>query len=595
MIRWLFALVLFTLPLEAQVLEVTHRSLHYTIPGNFEDQIEVDKGNGREFVQRSYYDASDNETRGNILGVEPGQVVTVYWPAGELTRRTWDERPTIGAASAIQSSGSPLIITEGGTPEAKRLYDGTGATIDVGTSTPHAVEIRVPHVELRNLTIRGGTSHAVLIAEGVSDVLTHGNDIANWGPFEMNFKGGHAGIGIPRGGGRIVIERNEIHDPNGGALSWRNGHPGGPRGIHMKDPAGNNVIRYNEFYSSEGHYFQDAIGGGTDGSDFGVPGENSAVYGNYVANAWDDGTQLEGGGKNVVVFGNFYEHNFVHLAIAPVTKGPLDAMWNVFGQSRHYHDTDDSDQYGRGPAVKAGEMTVQGRGRVHFFNNTVLQSDPAPGKTEKLGPRGMYYGSGGEIYNLRSGYNLGQGSQANARIYTKANHDNVIDNDVGVGRWGDVPAGTNANGELRSSHIPVAVDFDGTKATFTADVPDDVGVGSREWEYGVLAYLEPDPPPPPDSTWAVLVEPIDGETYVRRMRILVHATTDADTARVRLGQRTTLVLPLFPIDGTTMAGVGHYVAYGRTEELRVRTRVEGNQTITLPDIFVTVKGSFDHQ
>ena len=67
--------------------------------------------------------------------------------------------------------------------------------------------------------------------------------------------------------------------------------------------------------------------------DYGFPGPDSDIYGNYVANTWDDGLEIEGGGRNVRVWNNYVEEAFIPYANAAVTIGPLYFFRNVSGRS----------------------------------------------------------------------------------------------------------------------------------------------------------------------------------------------------------------------------------------------------------------------
>src|SRR5205085_4032503 len=57
---------------------------------------------------------------------------------------------------------------------------------------------------------------------------------------------------------RTIVQRNRIHHPRYGANSWSWDHPAGPQAITYSHCGGNHVIRYNEIYSEDGHYFNAA-------------------------------------------------------------------------------------------------------------------------------------------------------------------------------------------------------------------------------------------------------------------------------------------------------------------------------------------------
>ena len=89
-----------------------------------------------------------------------------------------------------------------------------------------------------------------------------------------------------------------------GRAKFRN-HTPGPQCISLFNTAGNHVIRYNECFSDLEHMYNDVIGGGSNGSFRGSPGPDSDIYGNLVSHCWDDGLEVEGGSRNVRVWGNY--------------------------------------------------------------------------------------------------------------------------------------------------------------------------------------------------------------------------------------------------------------------------------------------------
>ncbi len=95
------------------------------------------------------------------------------------------------------------------------------------------------------------------------------------------------------------------------------------------ESAGNHVIRYNGCWSDEDHYFNDGMGAGYNGGFRGFPGADSDIYGNYVANCWDDGIEAEGGTQNVRIWSNHVEEVVIPIANAATSIGPLYVWRNV--------------------------------------------------------------------------------------------------------------------------------------------------------------------------------------------------------------------------------------------------------------------------
>jgi hypothetical protein len=127
-----------------------------------------------------------------------------------------------------------------------------------------------------------------------------------------------------------VIQRNKIYNPTYGTNSWaephgrseitvddynallannpnnlsigedggkyykEEHHSAGPQGVTFWfSEKGNNVIRYNEIYSNNGNYLYDPMGGVANKGHYGFPGADSDIYGNYIANSWDDGIETK--------------------------------------------------------------------------------------------------------------------------------------------------------------------------------------------------------------------------------------------------------------------------------------------------------------
>jgi hypothetical protein len=185
-----------------------------------------------------------------------------------------------------------------------------------------------------------------------------------------------SGVYAENDAGGLVIQRNLIEYPRGGANDWESGHPSGPQGISLIDSRGGNVIRYNTIRSTEDHGFNDGIGGGSNFSFKGSPNRDSDTYGNIISNCWDDAIESEGANMNVRIWSNYIHHTFVDVATAATSMGPLYIFRNVFGESRVSHQ----DPSG-GMMIKTGmkdleingERVSTGLGYRFVFHNTALQ------------------------------------------------------------------------------------------------------------------------------------------------------------------------------------------------------------------------------
>lgn len=325
--------------------------------------------------------------RGSIVNLKPGTAYEVELTlAGTsttsvLTKQTWSESFPEGTVVKVGNRSTSYSITQSGTASAYRVYDGTGATIDVNDKADQAISINASHVIVRGFSIKNPSKWGIRITGG-HDIIIEGCEITNWGSF-----GGDQGFGNNYQGAifstassieRVVVQRCKMHHPRTDSNSWSelwdsgssSYHPKGPQCIAFVNSRGNNVLRYNECWSDAAHMFNDAFGYGGNSDDYGFPGPDSDVYGNYVANAWDDCLEIEGGGRNVRVWDNYVEECFIPYANAAVTIGPLYLFRNVSGRS-------DSSPTGSGygywlKAGYAGSIAAM-KGYTYIFHNTVLQ------------------------------------------------------------------------------------------------------------------------------------------------------------------------------------------------------------------------------
>ncbi|HEX9562706.1 MAG TPA: Ig-like domain-containing protein, partial [Gemmatimonadaceae bacterium] len=359
-----------------------------------------------------WYDARNNECRGSLVYLSPGTNYDVQFampgqaPVAQITANTWSETfpiaQTVNLANGVLSQ--TLSITQGGTPSGYVLYTvppGGQTTIDVANAQLNNVTIAASYVIVRGLTLRGAQQHAIVLLDGAHDIVLEDNDISGWGRYSyvnsagwqigVDWEDGAAGVfancsatpGLGRE--RIIIQRNRIHHPRYGSSSWDWGHSSGPQAVGFRNCGGNNVFRYNEVYSGdEQHYFNDSIGGAENFSATGFPGPDSDIYANIIMNSWEDGLEIEGGGRNVRVWGNYLDRTTTGISSTANHWGPLYIFRNVYNRSRQFSQVPlDSDE--RIYAFKSGNGGTFGAGRRYVFHNTLLQAPPPSGSVHPLG------------------------------------------------------------------------------------------------------------------------------------------------------------------------------------------------------------------
>ena len=333
--------------------------------------------------------------RGSLVHLRPGAEYRIELSLeggteiATLNASTWPEDFPVARTIPVSSSTSTLAVTESGTPDGYLLYDGAGAVIDVAGGEDYDVTVDASHVIIRGLILRGARRDGIRIFGG-HDIVIEDCDISGWGRLDFDGDFGQnmdaAVFCSEETVVRVVVQRCLIHHPRHDSNSWAEynchsegsctNHPAGPQAIVFYNSAGNHVFRYNRVWSDADHYYNDIFGGGSNGSFVGFPGPDSDIYGNDLANCWDDGIETEGGCRNVRVWANHVDNTYLAYANAPVSIGPWYFWRNVSGRC---YSPDDS-QYGSyGPFIKMGYagsvdwMT----GHMYVFHNTVWNIDDA--------------------------------------------------------------------------------------------------------------------------------------------------------------------------------------------------------------------------
>src|SRR5262245_899331 len=331
--------------------------------------------------------------RGSIVHLVPGTTYEIELTlAGTstkaaITAETWREDFPVGQTVRVGDGDRPLTITESGTPDAYRLYDGRNATIDVRHQHDNCVTIDASYVIVRGLKLRGAGDAkntnskpigAVLI-KGGHDIVIEDCDISDWGRLDpqRGFGFDYESAIFSRAATleRLVIQRCKLHDPTFDGSSWYEPkyptHSEGPQCISLFNAGGNHVIRYNECWSDMDHMFNDIIGGGSNGSYRGSPGPDSDIYGNFVSHCWDDGLEVEGGSRNVRVWDNYITQSMMMIGNAACSIGPLYIWRNVCARSQSQPGAGGGNFLKMGFADGDHWMT----GHMYIFHNTVFRSD----------------------------------------------------------------------------------------------------------------------------------------------------------------------------------------------------------------------------
>lgn len=533
-----------------------------------------------------WYDERNTEYRGSIIGLAPGTAYEVKLTlmsgnSQTMTVSTWSEEFPVGITTQLpELSAATLSIEESGTEDAYRLYlplPDKSATIDVNNLELSNIYVNASYVIIRGLTLKNAQKHGIILGPNAHHVVIEDNDISGWGAIAGDGWGAAGNCAVYSNQAsihNIVVQRNKIHHPRSDSNNWseprpsykNDPHPEGPQAISFyNNNQGNNVIRYNEIYSDFEHMFNDGIGGGDNFSLGGFPGRDSDVYGNIVTHSWDNPLEIEGGGMNVRVWGNYTDNSYTSISNASVSLGPLYIFRNVSNKCYKDHTLQPGSStrfLKSGSVVGSKDNVYYGDGRVYVFHNTVLQEPDAEGILQ--GCNGGIDGSAGVLTNTVSRNNIFNIVNSNERSlndnssYTSGPKANDLDYDLFNGTVRSpfttseahgikgVPIFDSSNGNMydpfqtlmrfalspNSKGYDAGIRIKNFNDNFTGKAPD-MGAheaGTLSMQFGVNAYRSYRDLTPP----AVAVHtPAMGSIVSDIVRVSAEATDDVGVAGVQ--------------------------------------------------------------
>jgi hypothetical protein len=328
--------------------------------------------------------------RGSIVNLTPGTEyeITLTLEGADtqtsLKASTWSEKfPVASTVKAEGGGAATLVINKSGTPDGYILYDGTGSVIDCANQSDLGISVDASYVILRGFTIKNVKQHGIRINSG-HHIVIEDCDVSKWGSEQENGFGFDYQAAVycnNKDVHAVTIQRNKFHHPTWDTNSWaedhikarESRHPSGPQTIVFWESQGNHVIRYNELWTDEDHYFNDIIGGGRNGSYRGFPGSDSDIYCNYFSGSWDEAIESEGNNQNVRIWNNYMDNTLMAIGNAATSIGPLYIWGNVSGRS--YSPPGSSWDLTHGNFMKMGFADGEQwmTGHMYVFNNTLLQ------------------------------------------------------------------------------------------------------------------------------------------------------------------------------------------------------------------------------
>jgi len=205
--------------------------------------------------------------RGSIVHLTPATTYEVQLTlagastTSDLTATTWSEDFPVGETVRLRDRNTPLAITESGTPEAYRVYDGRHATIDVRHKHDKCITIDASYVIIRGLILKGAgatdnTSSkpiGAIVITGGHNIIIESCDISDWGRLDpergFGFNYESAILSYSASLRRLVVQRCKLHDPSFDGSNWYEPkprtHSRGPQCISLFNAGANHVIRYN--------------------------------------------------------------------------------------------------------------------------------------------------------------------------------------------------------------------------------------------------------------------------------------------------------------------------------------------------------------
>jgi hypothetical protein len=350
-------------------------------------------------------DERSREYRGSIVGLRPGtayEVRLVLARTGAettLAATTWSDAFPVARTVVVPADApQPLVIGAGGSAATGYVvYTCAPGTVLDGKGQAEAnIVVGAGHVILRGFTLVNARVHGVVLGD-VQDVVIEGCNISGWGRSAEDGFGVNLDSAISsrsRTLERIIVQDSRLHHPRSNANSWTeerfregkgNRHPLGPQAITFAGGRGHYVIRRNRIWSDPAHKFNDGMGEVHNFGYGGFPNRDSDIHDNDIANAYDDGAEVEGADMNVRVWSNRFDDVYGAVGAATASLGPLYIWRNVLASSRK-GPGDDAEANKGSYLVKLGNEDQRWtQGAIFIFHNSMLQPPARPGFTGTSG------------------------------------------------------------------------------------------------------------------------------------------------------------------------------------------------------------------
>lgn len=349
----------------------------------------------------------DHEFKGSVVHLAPDTVYDFKLTCNGITKTISmktlcepDNLP-INSTTIIYSSTTKLDYTSltSGSALGYNVYDGQNTATISGSLNPAVRFMDRSYIILKNFII-DGAYNPIAVRGNCKNVILQNITFRNVnGQYESSgvaSKSSHMILVVALKTTdntrvrRLTIEKCKVENLNYSANTWFEYHPDPSvnSDYTTKHPAGSCavriqggmekqlIVRYNEFCSSDGKFYEDVIqaqiGGGF--------GEDSDIYGNYLEYAADDGIEPDEGGMNNRLFGNYIGNCLVGVSSQSLRYGPLYVFRNIYEKVAPVYATSLDTTYGGefakiGPGAAWMEKMESHYPLEYWFNNTILNRD----------------------------------------------------------------------------------------------------------------------------------------------------------------------------------------------------------------------------
>ena len=337
-----------------------------------------------------HYYPETEEYRGSIVHLEEDSAYEVRFVEGGRvvaggSFRTWLSDVPVARTVWLDPARTefPVVVSDRGRPDGWVRYAVRGGKL-VNRAAAHTfIVTNAAYVVFDDMDIHGGEAGDVFHMRDSTGVRLRNLDIHDWGearvpdfserkkgrclPVKHKWNTGWSQPAIRIGPGmkEVVVERCWVHDPKECGNSWYYSHPYGPTAVNMQCPEGSTVLRWNDFIGSDDRRWNDAVASIENFKENGGFNRDADVYGNYMCFAADDGIELDGGQRNIRVWGNRFDMSFTGVSVQGNTVSPSYVWSNIIGGCR--------DEFGlQGASLKTAGVTKNNPSDCvsYFFNNT---------------------------------------------------------------------------------------------------------------------------------------------------------------------------------------------------------------------------------